>query len=109
MSRVHKNEVHRRVASAITSATGANDPDISILTIIHEVTEGNCGTPGRPISLGSISEAVGQLADGPHMVWSRSYFAAKTGAMASAGFPLDAGGLLPSISPDAARMGESPS
>ena len=51
MSQTHKNEVHAWVAGAIEDATGVNAPGGSILTIINEVTEGDWGDGGRPISL----------------------------------------------------------
>jgi hypothetical protein len=61
------------------------------------VTEGNWGDAGRPISLESIATTVGQPADGPRMRWSRAYFEAKARAMATAGYPADTGGMLPSL------------
>jgi phenylpyruvate tautomerase PptA (4-oxalocrotonate tautomerase family) len=103
MNRAHKNQVHAWVAAAIAGATGAVASDIRILTIIDEVTEGNWGSRGMPISLESIAATVGQPADGPRLGWSRSYFAAKARAMAAAGFPADAGGLPPSMSSDVAQ------
>lgn len=93
MNQAHKNEVHAWVAEAIADATGASAPGGSILTVINEVTEGGWGEAGRPISLELIGATVGQLADGPRMRWSRSYFEAKARARALAGYPADAGGL----------------
>ncbi len=98
MNRAHKNEVHAWVASAIAGATGVAESDIRVLTIIDEVTEGNWGNRGLPISLESIAVAVGQPAEGPRLGWSRAYFAAKARAVTAAGFPADMGGLLPSMS-----------
>lgn len=109
MNRPHKNEVHAWVASAIKAATGASTSDIRILTIIDEVTEGNWGSQGAPISLECIAATVGQPEDGPRLTWSRSYFAAKARAMAAAGFPADAGGLLPSMMDEGVRQGQAPS
>ena len=74
MNRTHKNEVHAWVASAVAGATGKVASDIRILTIIDEVTEGNWGSRGLPISLESVSATVGQPWDGPRLEWSRSYF-----------------------------------
>ncbi|HVY16969.1 MAG TPA: tautomerase family protein [Rhodopila sp.] len=91
MNRTHKDEVHAWVAGAIEATTGRADS--AVLTVIDEVTEGNWGSRGRPISLETIAAAVGQPADGPRLAWSRSYFAAKARAMAEAGYPADAGGL----------------
>jgi len=99
MNRTHKNEVHAWVATAIREATGATELSTSILTVIDEVTEGNWGNQGLPISLESIAATVGQTEDGPRLAWSRRYFAAKARVMDSAGYPIDAGGLLPSLSP----------
>ncbi len=98
MNREHKNEVHASVASAIASATGVAASELRILTVIDEVTEGNWGSRGLPISLETIAVAVGQPADGQRIGWSRSYFAAKARAAATAGFPADMGGLPPSMS-----------
>jgi len=99
MNIAHKNEVHAWVAAAITAVTGVSDPGRSILTVIDEVTEGNWGNAGRPISLESIAETVGQSKQGARLNWSRSYFEAKARAMATAGYPTDAGGLFPSLTP----------
>lgn len=99
MNIVHKNEIHAWVAAAITETVGASDPGRSILTVIDEVTEGNWGDAGRPISLESIAETVGQSKQGGRLNWSRSYFEAKARAMTAAGYPKDAGGLLPSLTP----------
>jgi phenylpyruvate tautomerase PptA (4-oxalocrotonate tautomerase family) len=104
MNRLHKNEVHAWVASAIVDATHANLSDVQLLTIIDEVPEGNWGSRGLPISLESIAAAVGQQSDGPRIAWSHSYFAAKARAMAAAGFPTDMGGLPPSMSGDAEQF-----
>ena len=97
MNRAHKNEVHAWIASAIADATGEVASDLRILTIIDEVTEGNWGSRGMPISLGSIAVAVGQPRDGERLQWSRAYFEAKARAIAAAGFPTDMGGLPSSM------------
>jgi len=99
MNQAHKNEVHAWVAEAIGEATGASAPGGSILTVINEVTEGDWGNAGHPISLESIAETVGQSKQGARLAWSRSYFEAKARAMAAAGYPKDAGGLFPSLTP----------
>ncbi len=104
MNRARKNEVHAWVASAIAEATGLAPVDVRVLTIIDDVTEGNWGSRGLPISLESIALAVGQPGDGPRLGWSRSYFAAKARAASAAGFPTDMGGLLPSISRETATI-----
>ncbi|WP_325677588.1 hypothetical protein [Rhodopila sp.] len=98
MNRVHKNEVHAGVASSVAEATHTAVSELRLLTIIDEVTEGNWGSRGLPISLESIALAVGQPEDGPRLEWSRAYFAAKACAAAMAGFPVDMGGLPPSMS-----------
>lgn len=97
MNAAHKNELHAWVTEAIAQATGASDPAASILTVINEVTEGDWGDAGRPISLESIAATVGQPQDGPRMRWSRAHFEAKARARAAAGYPVDAGGLPPSL------------
>jgi phenylpyruvate tautomerase PptA (4-oxalocrotonate tautomerase family) len=98
MNVAHKNEVHAWVAAAIAEVAGSGAGG-SILTVIDEVTEGNWGNAGHPISLESIAESVGQSKQGERLRWSRSYFEAKARAMAAAGFPKDAGGLFPSLTP----------
>jgi phenylpyruvate tautomerase PptA (4-oxalocrotonate tautomerase family) len=98
MNRAHKNEVHAWIASAIAGATGKAASDLRILTVIDEVTEGNWGSRGLPISLEAIAVTVGQPQDGERLQWSRAYFGAKARAVASAGFPSDMGGLPPSMS-----------
>jgi phenylpyruvate tautomerase PptA (4-oxalocrotonate tautomerase family) len=97
MNRAQKNEVHTWVASAIAMATGGVAYNIHVLTIIDEVTEGNWGSRGLPISLESIAISVGQSTGGLRARWSHSYFAAKARAVAAAGFPADMGGLPPSV------------
>lgn len=88
-----KNEVHALVGAAVAAATGRADPPDGLLTIIDEVSEGDWGRAGRPISLSAIAAAVGQPQDGPRMRWSRAYFEAKARAMAAANYPPDTGGL----------------
>lgn len=99
MNIAHKNEVHAWVAAAITEAMGTREPGRNILTVINQVIEGDWGNAGHPISLESIAGTVGQAQDGPRLTWSRAYFQAKARAMAAAGYPTDAGGLLPSLTP----------
>lgn len=96
MNTAHKNEVHAWVAAAIVEATGRPGAGDSILTVIEEVTEGNWGCAGHPISLESIAATVGQ-AGGPRAAWSRRYFEAKARSRDAAAYPNDAGGLLPSL------------
>lgn len=100
MNASHKSEVHAWVASAIVEATTLRDHAAgdSVLVVIDEVIEGNWGAGGKTISLDSIAEAVGQPKDGARSKWVRSYYEAKSRAYASAGYPTDTGGLLPSIS-----------
>ena len=98
MNRAHKNEVHTWVSAAIREVL-KDATDTSILTVIDEVTEGNWGSRGQPISLESISATVGQPGDGPRLGWSHRYFEAKARVMAGAGYPADTGGMLPSLSP----------
>ncbi len=101
MNIAHKNEVHAWVAAAITTAMDSPEPGRSLLTVINEVTEGNWGSAGKPISLESIAATVGQTTDGARFRWSFGYFEAKARVMAHAGYPADAGGLLPSLTPRA--------
>lgn len=96
MNTLHKNEVHAWVAEAIGEATATPGPGDSILTVIEEVTEGNWGCAGLPISLESIAATVGQVG-GERVLWSRRYFEAKARAREAAGYPADTGGLLPSL------------
>ena len=112
MNIAHKNEVHAWVTAAVTEvAGGTNDgapaPGNSVLVVIDEVIEGNWGNGGHPISLENIAGAVGQSKDGPRFKWSRSYFEAKARTMVQAGYPVDAGGLLPSLSSKIAKERES--
>lgn len=112
MNIAHKNEVHAWVAAAIIEVTGGGAGS-GILTVIDEVTEGNWGDAGHPISLESIAETVGQSKQGERLRWSRAYFEAKARAMAAAGYPKDAGGLFPSLTPrepsrDALPVGSTP-
>jgi len=97
MNVAHKNEVHGWVAAAIAEVVGGAGRGGSILTVIDEVTEGNWGAAGKPISLESIAGTVGQAKDGSRLDWSRAYFEAKARMMSAAGYPADAGGLLPSL------------
>jgi hypothetical protein len=85
--------------SALIEATGSqNDAKgDSVLVVIDEVIERNWVAGGKTISLDNIAEAVGQPKDGPRFTWLRSYFEAKAREYASAGYPSDAGGILPSL------------
>jgi phenylpyruvate tautomerase PptA (4-oxalocrotonate tautomerase family) len=99
MNVAHKSEVHAAVTGAITQAASASaqaDVAASVLVVIDEVTEGNWGAGGRTISLDSIADSVGLPKSGERFRWVRSYFEAKARQFASAGYPTDAGGLLPS-------------
>jgi len=100
MNASQKSEVHAWVTSAIVDTTRTRDraSGDSVLVVIDEVTEGNWGAGGKTISLDSIAEAVGQRKDSSRFKWVRSYFEAKARAYASAGYPPDTGGLLPSLS-----------
>ena len=98
MNAVHKAEVHAAVNGAIVGILGGQDhadAGASILIVIDEVTEGNWGARGKPISLATIADAVGLPKDGERYAWVRQYFAAKARQFAAAGYPADAGGLLP--------------
>ena len=85
------------MASAITSATGAASTcELRLLTVIDDVTEGDWGGRGSPLSLenpSSLRSASGRTVR--VLGWSRSYFAAKARAVVMAGFPADMGGLPP--------------
>jgi len=101
MNAEHKSEVHAAVGRAIGVALGASpddNPGATVMVVIDEVTEGNWGAGGRTISLASIADSVGLPKDGERFRWVRSYFDAKAREFASAGYPSDAGGLLPSAS-----------
>ncbi|MGO9935341.1 MAG: tautomerase family protein [Steroidobacteraceae bacterium] len=98
MSQVHKSEVHAMVNAAFVGALGdARDPrqGANVLVIIEEVIEGNWGARGRTISLASIADSVGLPKGGERFKWVKAYFAAKARQFAAAGYPADAGGLLP--------------
>ncbi len=41
------------------------------------------------------------------MKWTHSFFEAKARAMASSGYPVDAGGMVPSLTPQSAKEHES--
>ncbi len=96
MNAVHKAEVHAWVNGAILGATGqeAGSGGGSALVVIDEVTEGNWGAAGHPISLASIAGTVGMSREGERFTWVRAYFAAKARQFAAAGYPADTGGLL---------------
>jgi phenylpyruvate tautomerase PptA (4-oxalocrotonate tautomerase family) len=101
MNAAHKSEVHAAVTSAITQVmSGSSQAGVaaSVLVVIDEVTEGNWGAGGRTISLDSIADSVGLPKSGERFRWVRSYFEAKARQFASAGYPADVGGLLPSAS-----------
>jgi phenylpyruvate tautomerase PptA (4-oxalocrotonate tautomerase family) len=98
MNQAHKSEVHRLVNDAIVQTMGGPRSErqgASILVIIEEVPEGNWGARGQTISLASIAETVGLPKDGERFAWVKAYFDAKARMYAAAGFPGDAGGLLP--------------
>jgi phenylpyruvate tautomerase PptA (4-oxalocrotonate tautomerase family) len=99
MNASHKSQVHAWVTSALVDVTTPHNraPGESVLVVIDEVTEGNWGAGGRTISLDNIAEAVGQPKDGPRFQWVQSYYEAKAREYAAAGYPPDAGGLLPSL------------
>jgi phenylpyruvate tautomerase PptA (4-oxalocrotonate tautomerase family) len=99
MNAFHKSEVHAWVTSAIVDEMKQDRAKgDSVLVVIDEVIEGNWGAGGKTISLDTIADAVGQSKDGSRFKWVRSYYEAKARAYASAGYPRDAGGLLPSLS-----------
>jgi len=101
MNTVHKNEVLAWVTAAILDVAGSKSGAApssnggNVQVIINEVTEGNWGNAGHPISIGSIAASVGLPKDGPRFKWVDSYFQAKARQFASAGYPADTGGLLP--------------
>ena len=107
MNASHKSEVHALVTSAVLEATESQDraSGDSVLVVIDEVTEGNWGAGGKTISLDNIAEAVGQAKDGPRFRWVRSYYEAKAREYASAGYPPDVGGLLPSLTHEKSAAG----
>lgn len=97
MNADHKREVHAWVNEAILAATGTKGATgSSILVVINEVTEGNWGAAGHPISLESIADSVGMSQTGERFAWVRSYFTAKARMLAAFNYPSDLGGLLPS-------------
>lgn len=102
MNTAHKREVHAWVNEAILAATGVKGATgASVLTVIDEVTEGNWGAAGHPISLESIADSVGMSKTSERFAWVRSYFAAKARMLAAFNYPNDLGGVLPSqIRPD---------
>lgn len=100
MNASHKAEVHAWVNAAILAATGQAATEgmgRSVLVVIDEVTEGNWGAAGHPISLAAIAEAVGTPRDGERFAWVQAYFAAKRRQLVAAGYPSDVGGLLPTL------------
>lgn len=104
MNAAHKTEVHAGVNAAIMDVLGASgrtDAGGSAQVVLQEVPEGNWGCGGRTISLASIAGAVGLSKTSERFAWVRSYFAAKARAYRAAGFPEDAGGLLPDPSDQA--------
>ena len=99
MNAAHKSEVHAAVTSVITQVmSGSSQAGVaaSVLVVIDEVTEGNWGAGGKTISLDSIADSVGLPKSGERFRWVRSYFEAKARQFASAGYPVDVGGLLAS-------------
>lgn len=104
MNAAHKTEVHEAVNAAIVDVMGCTDDPCAganVLIVIDEVTEGNWGAAGRTISLASIADKVGLAKDGSRFAWVRAYFDAKARQFETAGYPVDAGGLL--NSPRSAR------
>jgi len=99
MNAAHKSEVHAAVTSVITQVmSGSSQAGVaaSVLVVIDEVTEGNWGAGGRTVSLDSIADSVGLPKSGERFRWVRAYFEAKARQFASAGYPVDVGGLLAS-------------
>jgi len=95
MNAARKSEVHAAVHEAIVAVVGTKgDSGASAQVIIDEVTEGNWGAGGRTISLASIADTVGLAKDGARFAWVRDYFNAKARQFASAGYPVDTGGLI---------------
>jgi phenylpyruvate tautomerase PptA (4-oxalocrotonate tautomerase family) len=98
MSQRHKTAVHSMVNQAFLTVLGdPHDPTqgASILVTIEEVQEGNCGSRGETISLGTIADRVGLPKSGERFQWVKAYFAAKARQFAAACYPADTGGLLP--------------
>ncbi|MDM0032336.1 tautomerase family protein [Variovorax sp. J22P271] len=98
MNQAHKSEVHQGVNDAIVKTMDgppSAHQGASILVILDEVPEGNWGARGQTISLAGIAETVGLPKDGERFGWVRDYFDAKARQYAAAGYPADAGGLLP--------------
>lgn len=99
MNSQHKQEVQAGVNAALMAATG-QDPAApkaggSCQVVITEITEGNWAAAGKTISLASIAGSVGLSKGSDRFAWVKAYFAAKARAFKSAGYPSDAGGLLP--------------
>jgi phenylpyruvate tautomerase PptA (4-oxalocrotonate tautomerase family) len=96
MNQAHKTEVHAGVHAAMMESMGARREDgAGVLVIIEEVTEGDWGAGGKTIGMDTIAAAVGQARNGPRYKWVQTYFDAKARQYAAAGYPADAGGLLP--------------
>ena len=95
MNAQQKSDVHSWVTEACLAVTQASGEDVghSIQVIIDEIPEGHWAAAGHAISLVNIADSVGLLKTGPRFAWSKTYFAAKARARASAGYPTDAGGL----------------
>jgi len=97
MNQAHKNEVHAGVTAALVDvlAPGQAGPaGGSILVMIDEITEGNWGAAGHPISIASIAGTVGLDPAGERFAWVHKYFDAKARQYAAADYPADTGGLL---------------
>ena len=95
MNQAHKNEVHAGATAALTQVLAPDQAGASILVMINEIPEGDWGCAGHPISIASIAGTVGLDPAGERFAWVRSYFDAKARQRAAAGYPADAGGLLP--------------
>jgi phenylpyruvate tautomerase PptA (4-oxalocrotonate tautomerase family) len=111
MSQPDKSAVHSMVNQAFLKVLG--DPHdctqgANILVTIEEVPEGNWGCRGETISLGTIADRVGLSRAGDRFRWVKAYFAAKARQFAAAGYPSDAGGLLPADLSDS-NPSETPS
>jgi phenylpyruvate tautomerase PptA (4-oxalocrotonate tautomerase family) len=92
----YMNAAHKSDVTQVMSGSSQAGVAASVLVVIDEVTEGNWGAGGKTISLDSIADSVGLPKSGERFRWVRSYFEAKARQFASAGYPVDVGGLLAS-------------
>lgn len=99
MNSQHKDEVQAGVNAALMAATGQDMAGASAggscQVVITEITEGNWAAAGKTISLASIAGSVGLSRTSDRFAWVKAYFGAKARAFQAAGYPPDAGGLLP--------------